>query len=76
MDITTLIGIAGAGIVLFAFIKVQLRHWTPETWHFDFFNFLGSALLVVYGYLLSSWPFVILNLVWAAFSLKDLIKKD
>jgi hypothetical protein len=42
--------------------------------YYDFGNFIGAALLVVYGYLLESYPFLILNSVWAIFSLRDVVK--
>lgn len=74
-ELITLIGVVGAGLVLFAFIMAQTKRWTPESFYFDLVNFLGSAVLVFYGLLLNSIPFVILNTVWAAFSLRDVIRR-
>lgn len=75
-ELITIIGIIGAGMVLFAFIMVQMKKWTPESFYFDLVNFLGSVVLIVYGLLLNSIPFIILNTVWAAFSLRDVIRRN
>jgi hypothetical protein len=74
-ELITIIGIIGAGMVLLAFIMVQTKKWSSESFQFDLVNLVGSAILVVYGILLNSIPFVILNTVWAAFSLKDVIRR-
>lgn len=68
LEITTLVGIIGAMIVLIAFIMNQLGKWSRESFAYDFTNATGSVLLVIYALLISSWPFVILNLIWASFS--------
>lgn len=75
-ELTTLIGVIGAGMVLIAFIMVQMNKWSPDSFQFDVVNFLGSMILVAYGLLLNSIPFVILNTVWAAFSLRDVIRRN
>lgn len=68
MDITALTGILGAGIILIAFIMNQLDKWDSETIQYDVVNFIGSVLLVLYAYQSQTWPFFILNSVWALFS--------
>lgn len=73
MDTTTVIGILGATGVLIAFVKNQLHQWRDTSLRYDLLNLIGSVLLVVYAYLLASWPFLILNAVWATVSLRDVI---
>jgi hypothetical protein len=70
---TLIIGVAGAAITLVFFILEQLHIISNDSAWFDGGNFVGSALLVIYAYLLWSIPFLILNTIWAVFSLKDLI---
>lgn len=70
---TLIIGVAGATITLVFFILEQLHKISNDNAWFDGGNFVGSALLVVYAYLLWSIPFLILNTIWAVFSLKDLL---
>lgn len=67
------IGIAGATLVLIAFILEQTHRWKNTDLKYDITNAVGSILLVVYALLLRSYPFLILNAVWALVSLKDVI---
>lgn len=75
MDIALLTGIVGAFIILVSFILNQLNKLKNDDLIYDLLNFVGSALLIVYSVFTNSPPFVVLNLVWAAVSLKDIIKK-
>jgi len=68
----TLIGTAGASIILIFFLLNQFHRIDRDSIWYDIGNFIGSALLVLYAYLLSSVPFLILNAVWAFVSLKDI----
>jgi hypothetical protein len=70
-----IIGIGGMSLILLAFILNQLRVWTSDNLYYDITNLLGSLLLFYYSYTLESIPFLILNTVWAIFSLKDIIIK-
>lgn len=69
----TAIGATGAAIILIFFILNELHKISNDSLWYDVGNFLGSFLLLVYAYLLGSIPFLILNTVWAAFSLKEII---
>jgi hypothetical protein len=73
MDFVTFIGTTGAGVILFAFIMNQIHRWKDEYFIYDFFNLIGSGLLIWYSVLLSSMPFFLLNVVWAFVSVKDII---
>lgn len=70
----TIIGIAGATLILIAFLLNQFGKLSNKNILYDFINFVGSGLMVVYAIMLSSIPFLILNIVWAGVSLKDVIK--
>ncbi len=69
----TAIGAIGAGIILTFFILNETHKISADSMWYDLGNFLGSSLLVLYAYLLGSIPFLILNAVWAVFSLKEVI---
>ena len=73
MDTTLIIGTTGATLILLAFIMNQLHYWKGEDLIYDFVNLLGSGLLVVYAIILSSYPFMVLNFVWALVSLRDCV---
>jgi hypothetical protein len=67
------LGSIGAGLVLLAFIMGQLHIWKDTYFIYDFINLAGSALLIYYGWTGANWPFIVLNSVWAAMSLKDCV---
>jgi len=67
------IGAFGASLVLLAFAMGQFHVWKDTDFTYDFVNFLGAALLVFYAWMLSSWPFFVLNGVWAFISFRDCI---
>ncbi len=73
MDFTTLIGASGATLILIAFILEQTHRWKDTDLKYDVVNLLGSALLIVYAVMLGSYPFLVLNGVWALVSLRDVI---
>jgi hypothetical protein len=74
LDLNLAIGIIGMLLILFAFFMNQKHKWSVDTYYFDLFNFLGAYLLGIYAVLIGSVPFLILQVVWALISLKDVIK--
>lgn len=70
---TELIGLVGASLILIAFVMNQFKYWSSESLFYDLINLIGSGILIYYSWLLSSLPFMILNLVWFLVALKDLI---
>jgi hypothetical protein len=71
---TTLIGIVGAFIILGCFILNEFNKLDRHSVWYDTGNVVGSLILMVYSYLLGSWPFLILNIVWGLVALRDLLK--
>ncbi len=69
---TELLGIIGMSFILISFLLNQFQIWKHNSLQYDMANFIGSFLLVIYSIELASLPFTILNLVWAAVSLKDI----
>ena len=67
------LGILGMIIILWTFTMVQSHKWSQDSVRYDLLNFLGSALLVAYALDARAWPFVILNGIWALYSLKDIL---
>lgn len=73
MDIFLLIGVLGMMFILYAFFMNQTNRWKNSSLQYDTVNFIGSLFLVIYALPPLAWPFLILNGVWAAVSLKDVI---
>jgi hypothetical protein len=75
MDIVTLIGVVGAATILLAFTMNQLGKWSTESRVYDGVNAIGGFLLLAYSYLIESWPFLVLNLVWFLVAARDLVRR-
>ena len=75
LNTTTIIGVCGATIILIAFILNELNKLSSNDFIYDFLNFVGSLLLVIYAYLLWSIPFFVLNMVWCLVSFRDILSK-
>ncbi len=73
MDIALLIGIAGATIILVFFLLNQFHKINRDSLVYDLANTIGAGLLLYYAFLIGSVPFMILNLIWGGFSLRDAI---
>ncbi len=69
--IKMIIGFMGMFLILFAFFMNQTHKWKTEYPIYDFVNLIGALLLLIYSYLIKSWPFLVLNLVWAAVSVRE-----
>lgn len=65
------LGSLGAGLILLAFVMGQLQVWKNTYFIYDLVNLIGSLLLIYYAWTGHSWPFLILNSVWALISLRD-----
>lgn len=65
-------GIPGATLILIGFFLELFEYVHSYSKNYIIINFVGSALLVYYAYLLSSIPFFILNFIWALASLDKL----
>lgn len=71
--LTTILGITGAALVLLAFLLEQANIWKNDDLIYDFVNFAGAGILIIYGILIKGYPFVALNTIWTIFSFKDVI---
>jgi hypothetical protein len=74
IELTLLIGFIGMGLILIAFLMNQMHKWNQDSIKYDLINLIGSGFLCFYSLMINSIPFLVLNLVWFLFSLKDVIK--
>lgn len=74
MVIATILGTIGAFLILLAFILQQRHVWEAEDLKYDGVNLIGGLCLVIYAVMLKSYPFLILNGVWAIISLRDVVQ--
>jgi len=73
MDYVTILGLVGAGSILVAFIMNQFGKWSKDTLVYDAVNAIGAFILIIYAYLITSYPFMVLNAVWFLVAFKDVV---
>lgn len=66
-------GFFGMAIILGAFILNMIGSWQVTDLAYCATNATGSALLIIYAFLIGSWPFFFLNLVWVGFSVRGIL---
>ncbi len=60
------VGTTGMVLLLVAFVLNLTGRTEEDTVLYNGLNLVGAFLLIVYAYWLASWPFLILEAVWAA----------
>jgi len=63
-----MIGIIGMILILAAFIGDLFKKITEDFVIYNIINIAGALALAYYAYTLNSWPFLILELIWAIFA--------
>ena len=72
----TLAGFAGTSLILFAFAMNMAKRWKTTYLVYDCVNALGGVLMVIYAYLITSYPFLILNAVWVLVSIRGIVNSS
>jgi multisubunit Na+/H+ antiporter MnhB subunit len=75
MDYTIIVGTVGLIILLIAFVIEHLKKKNSR-FYFNLLNLIGSFILGVYAILTWNIIFIILEFLWALFSLIYLIKRN
>ena len=75
MSVSSLIGSVGVTILLLAFVLNLTQKLKADSSAYLLMNILGAFLAGVSSYMISFWPFVVLEGVWVIASLFPLIKK-
>ena len=73
MDTVQLVQIAGAILILAAFIGAQAGRFDPKSQGYLVLNVLGAGILAVIAAVARDWGFLLLEGVWTAVSLWGLI---
>jgi hypothetical protein len=75
MDLSSWIGSAGVTLLLLAFVLNLINKLKSDSVFYLVLNIVGAGLACVSSFMISFWPFVVLECVWAFASLIPLIKK-
>ncbi len=69
-----IIQVAGAILILLAFVAAQAGRVSPHALSYIVLNLVGSLVLTVVALLDSDWGFLLLEVVWAAVSAWSLMQ--
>lgn len=61
-------------MLLLAFAMLTFKKVEMESYTYQAINLLAASLLLVYAWMLNSYPFIALNAVWAAVALYGLTR--
>ena len=73
MSAGELVGTIGVTLLLLAFAMNLAKKWSTTSLAYLLLNIIGAALAGISSYLISFWPFVILEGVWTISSIVVLI---
>jgi hypothetical protein len=74
MSVSDSLGTAGVSLLLLAFLLILSKKIRVESVSYTLLNMVGAALCGVSAYLISFYPFVVLEGVWVLVSLYALFK--
>jgi hypothetical protein len=74
MKLSDIIASTGVIILLIAFLLNLYKKLPAQSRWYSGMNFLGAGLCGFSSYMISFYPFVILESIWAAFALASFIK--
>jgi len=74
MKVSDIIASVGVIILLIGFMLNLFKKLSPDSKAYALMNFVGAGLCGYSSYLISFWPFVILESIWAFVALLSLFK--
>ena len=74
MKTSDIIASLGVIILLIAFLLNLYKRVSPESKAYTLLNFIGAATCGFASYMISFYPFVVLEGIWAAFALVSFFK--
>lgn len=75
MAFPDIINTVGVSLILLAFLLLQLQKLSPTHTAYLLLNAVGAGLAGWGSYLITAWPFVVLEGVWTLVALIGLLRK-
>lgn len=67
-DFLFAVGVIGVSFLLVAFVLNLFKRISADSLVYNAFNVIGAGCLAYYAYILESWPFVALEIIWGLFA--------
>jgi len=74
IDYTLVIGIIGSIFILIGFIIDEFTKIGKDTLSYNLINFTGASILSYYAFIVGSWPFLILNVIWTIVAIVKIVQ--
>ena len=74
IDYTLVIGIVGSIFILIGFVFDEFTKIGKDTLSYNLINFTGASILSYYAFLVVSWPFLILNVIWLIVAIVKIVQ--
>lgn len=75
MELSLVIGTAGATILLIAFTLNEIGKLEQDTLQYSLLNLSGAALVLTYAVMINSVPYMILESIWALVAGFDILRR-
>lgn len=72
ISLVDLIGITGAVLIVFGFVRISLGMWTSKSLWYEVDNLAGASLMIVHEYLIGAYIPMVLSIMWAIVAIKGL----
>ncbi len=75
MSIPDIINTLGVSLILLAFFLLTLKKLAATSNAYNLLNLIGAGLAGYGAFLISAWPFVVLEIIWCAVALYALLRR-
>lgn len=67
-----LIGISGAALIVFGFLRISLGMWSSKSFWYEIDNLAGATLMGIHELMIGAYIPMVLSLMWAIVAVKGL----
>lgn len=72
ISLVDLIGIVGAALIIFGFLRISLGMWTSKSLWYEIDNLAGATLMGLHELLIGAYIPMVLSVMWAIVAIKGL----
>lgn len=68
-----ILAVVGSVLLLFGFYRVNTGKWSNKSFWYEFDNFLGAVMIIIYQIYYHAFVSVAVNMIWGAVALTGLM---